>query len=428
MRPHCYPLDSNTADVSSLSLSDGVIRLTKPIYWTNPTKSDFIVCIKEVSRIDDSYKIAIDMDIARPAGGGQDSDRGWILVEGEKARFLNVLVEDGQTCLVSDQHLKKGSRVNVLIDMSWRMGMMQNHTAEHLFMSEVLRKRPELSLGRIWIDGEQGTVEIESGEFSLEDALQVEQKVNDAIEAALVVNTRFVSAADLSEEIRAREGVLDKEDIRVVEIGSYDQSACSGIHVTNTIQIQSFKIVEFKKIKNGVHITFLTGKSSWERTGQVFNVVLEKKETFPFEEEQLRDILEKCKRNKEERNQLQDTLEFLLTEGWMCEDVGDIRLESVYLSGLDAKRLRGIIQKLTADSPVVRLLFIPGAKANFVVWTNDIPLTANQIVGSIVEQLGGKGGGSDRVYTGGFTDITDSLRVYESLLTQLKERIGEVSS
>jgi alanyl-tRNA synthetase len=402
--------------------------MTHPIYWTDPTKSDFIVSIDEVTESDDGYKIAIDMDIARPAGGGQESDRGWILAEGEKARFHSVVVEDGRTFLVSDRFLKKGGKANVLIDMSWRMGMMQNHTAEHLFMSEVLRKRPDLSLGKIWIDGEQGTVEIESGEISLEEALEIEKRVNDAIEATLAVKTSFVSASEFPEEIRAREGVHEKEEIRIVEIGTYDKSACSGIHVTNTSQIVSFKIVDFKQIKNGVHVTFLTGRKSWERTSQLFNVVLSKKDDFPFEEEQLGDILEKCKRNQSERSKLQDTLEDILTKGWTSEVIGEVTLESVFLAGLDGKRLRGVIQKLTAEHVVVRLLFIPGSKANLVVWTNEFPVTASQLVGDIIVELGGRGGGSDRVYTGGFSNVDDPTHLFEQLLKKLKNRIEEFTS
>lgn len=73
---------------------------------------------------------------------------------------------------------------------------------------------------------------------------QMEKKVNEVIASHLPVTTEYIT----QEEARGRFD-LDRlpadasETVRVVKVGDYDECLCIGLHVANTSEIGTFKII-----------------------------------------------------------------------------------------------------------------------------------------------------------------------------------------
>lgn len=73
---------------------------------------------------------------------------------------------------------------------------------------------------------------------------QLEKKVNEVIASHLPVTTEYIT----QEEARGRFD-LDRlpadasETVRVVKVGDYDECLCIGLHVANTSEIGTFKII-----------------------------------------------------------------------------------------------------------------------------------------------------------------------------------------
>ena len=80
--------------------------------------------------------------------------------------------------------------------------------------------------------------------LSDEDIVKIEETVNSVIEQHLDVTTEFITqkeAADRFDLKRLPENASDT--VRIVKVGNYDECLCIGLHVNNTSEIGTFKII-----------------------------------------------------------------------------------------------------------------------------------------------------------------------------------------
>jgi alanyl-tRNA synthetase len=77
-----------------------------------------------------------------------------------------------------------------------------------------------------------------------EDITRIEDTVNSVIAQHLDVTTEFITqkeAADRFDLKRLPENASDT--VRIVKVGDYDECLCIGLHVNNTSEIGTFKII-----------------------------------------------------------------------------------------------------------------------------------------------------------------------------------------
>lgn len=77
-----------------------------------------------------------------------------------------------------------------------------------------------------------------------EDITRIEETVNSVIAQHLDVTTEFITqkeAADRFDLKRLPENASDT--VRIVKVGNYDECLCIGLHVNNTSEIGTFKII-----------------------------------------------------------------------------------------------------------------------------------------------------------------------------------------
>lgn len=80
--------------------------------------------------------------------------------------------------------------------------------------------------------------------LSDEDIIKIEEMVNSVIARHLDVTTEFITqkeAADRFDLKRLPENASDT--VRIVKVGDYDECLCIGLHVNNTSEIGTFKII-----------------------------------------------------------------------------------------------------------------------------------------------------------------------------------------
>ena len=80
--------------------------------------------------------------------------------------------------------------------------------------------------------------------LSDEDIVKIEETVNSVIAQHLDVTTEFITqkeAADRFDLKRLPENASDT--VRIVKVGNYDECLCIGLHVNNTSEIGTFKII-----------------------------------------------------------------------------------------------------------------------------------------------------------------------------------------
>ena len=400
---------------------------SQPYYWTDSHTDEFNVEVISILEANGDYYTQIKENVVKPTGGGQAGDRGHIVIEGKQFAFADTILHSDHPVLVMKHApINFRGKATMKLDMNWRRAMMTNHTSEHIFVGLMKKKYPEIELGRIWIDGIHGTIVLEKKVIPLEEILDVESKVNKMIQDEIEVVTRVVSASEVDDSVRAREGVTSQNEIiRVVNVGEYDSSACSGIHVSNTREIRLFKVVDVKETAGNTYIEFVSGSNAVEKVSEIYNMALARKYSYPYEMEQIGAILDKSKTLQESYERTTEKILQLMKEGSTKEELNGVTFWCEYLPGLEVATLRHLMKELDMTEPSLTLFLTSGKKTNIVVWTKGMPKDTAYYIADIVQDLGGKGGGSAESYTGGFSDPSNPEDLFLKIVEKVKSRIQE---
>jgi alanyl-tRNA synthetase len=395
-----------------------------PPYWTDPAKSEFDVSIKSVKKLDDCYHIRIKENVIRPAGGGQAGEKGRLIVGNQNVSIIDTIRDKEGIVLITDGSLTEGATGQLEIDLDWRSSMMKNHTSEHLFVAIMKKKNEEINVGELWIDGRHGSVELLGAELDLDTIFETESEVMKIIEEDLQVKSSFVDSKSIDPSVRSREGLTEKlEQLRIVSVGDLDASACSGIHVSRTGDIGFFKVLDIKTGGEKTHVEFVVGMKAARLVSSLYNEVLRRKNSYPYEMEQLGAVLDRAKLAVDDKQKLIEKTTQLLSSGSTVEQIAEVSFRHEYLPGYDASSLRILSNQITVTEPSIILLFAPGRKSQVVLRSIEMPHDASKYVSKPVLQLGGKGGGKDEVFTGGFVDVEDPMKLYEDLVTKVRKLI-----
>ena len=85
-----------------------------------------------------------------------------------------------------------------------------------------------------------------------EDIQRIENTVNNVLQQNLAVSTEFITQKEAAERFdlnRLPENASDT--VRVVKVGDYDECLCIGLHVSNTSEVGTFKIISYDQ-KDGI--------------------------------------------------------------------------------------------------------------------------------------------------------------------------------
>ncbi len=396
-----------------------------PPYWTDPGISEFEVSIKSVKKIDDRYHIQINENVIRPAGGGQAGERGCLKVGDQTVIIEDTIGDLDDPVLVADSSLPEGTRGHLEIDMIWRLSMMKNHTAEHLFARIIKTWNEDITIGELWIDGKHGSVELLGAKLDLDTIFEAENNVRIMIEKDIAVKSHFVDSDSIDSSVRSREGLTEKHTrLRVVSVGELDSTACSGIHVTQTGDIGFFKVLDVKSSKSATRVEFVTGMNAAIIVSTIYNMALRRKYSYPFEMEQLGAVLDLAKLAVDDKQQLIEKTTHLISSGSTLEQVAEVTFKHEYLPGYDTAALKKLANQMQVTGPSTILLFAPGRKSQVILRVNEMPKEASEYILKPMNDLGGRGGGRGDVYTGGFVDVENSMKLYEDLVSEVRKSIS----
>ncbi|MBS3795218.1 MAG: alanyl-tRNA editing protein [Candidatus Thorarchaeota archaeon] len=399
--------------------------MEKPLpYWINPYRTEFKVTILDVQKGNEGrVEISIDKPVVRPAGGGQAGDRGVLITKSNRIQFVDTRLDGESTIVLANQSPAKNQKATLVVDWDWRYSMMKNHTAEHLFVSQLLPRLSGISISELWIDGEKANLTLQGAKIEEQDLLGAEKRVQKLIEREIKVITELVSSKEVDETVRARKGALGKHKmLRIVSIGNQDESACSGMHVRNTKEIRVFKIVDYSLSNDTAEVKFLTNLSAVEVLAETYNLALQRKHSIPFEMEQLGHILDKYSILQSDHEKMLEKIKSGVEKLVQSHVVGNVTIYHDSLPGFDTKALQEAALNLTPNEPALVLLFSPGDTSYVVVRSVGLE-EARFYVGEVVDSLGGKGGGRGDIYTGGFRLVKDPEQLYQKLLTKVEETI-----
>lgn len=121
----------------------------------------------------------------------------------------------------------------------------QMHSAEHILNQTMVRM---FNCGRSFsnhIEKKKSKCDYHfERDLTQSEVSELETSVNEVIQQNLEVTEEFYSKADAENSFNLSKLPEDSGDtVRVIKIGDYDSCPCSGLHVSSTKEIGTFKII-----------------------------------------------------------------------------------------------------------------------------------------------------------------------------------------
>lgn len=268
---------------------DKTIKLYQQDVYMREWNSFVLAAITEAEEIkalggievENSFCLIFDKTAFFPEGGGQPSDKGFILKESpviyvfEKEGIVYHQIKFGPKDFPStniDQISKLvGTSVTCRLDWSYRFSNMQRHCGEHILSAVFYDLYGGVNRG-FHMGEDYMTIDInleekpEFTQFTDEMMLQAEWEANHMIWDNLPVSVRFFDKREDAENIPMRKALAIDEDIILVCVGDESNPAgcvaCCGTHPHTTGEVGLIKLYRWENYKGMTRITFDAGSNA----------------------------------------------------------------------------------------------------------------------------------------------------------------------
>jgi len=380
--------------------------------------------------------------------GGQISDFGTVFNNVFKANVLHskkMKLASGKVLHIStieilEGNLSQGDKVTQKLDIELRKQICSHHSATHL-LHETLRQKLGLHVAQkgSLVSNEKLRFDFShSKPITSEEIKDIEDEVNYRIFCNDNVVTKVMSPNDAIElGAIALFGEKYGDEVRVVSIGkatnlkrdAWSVELCGGTHVKNTSEISSFKIISETGVSSGVRrIEAVTNKAAINYYNEELNKVkyitkfirsnaaqvTKKVEQLVIENEKLTKELKSLKKNSNE----------FKNNNFKKELISNVVFLHQIYPELPVKELKPSAENLIKNNgaDIVCLISKVNSKASIVISVNKSlakKISAVDLVNTVSEILGGKGGGGrpDMAQSGGSkpeksTEAINTLKNY----------------
>jgi alanyl-tRNA synthetase len=363
-------------------------------------------------RAGEQGEVVLDRTPFYAEAGGQVGDAGEL--SGPGVRFI---VEDTQKRGAAHAHIgrlaegaiKPGDVLQARVDAPRRRAVALNHTATHL-LHAALRER----LGKhVQQKGSLVAPDRLRFDFShfqplaAEELTDIERLVNAEIRRNAPAETRVMDYEQaVASGAMALFGEKYDQNVRVLRVGEFSMELCGGTHVERAGDIGLFKITGESGISAGIRrIEAVTGEAAVEHVEhdeallrQTADLVRGGRDEVPAK---VREALERIRQMEREIRTLKERLASGSGTDLAADavDVEGVKVVAAKVEGADAASLRTAVDQLKSrlKSAVIVLASVESpAKVVLVAGVTDAQtaqLRANELIGVVAAQLGGKGGG-----------------------------------
>ena len=366
------------------------------------------------------YRAVLSDTIFYPEGGGQPSDRGY-LVTGDGTRVVVKDVKRNREDLVElflESPVSPGDPVHQVVDWDFRFSLMQNHSGEHIVSGLINREYGFENVGFHMSD--VITIDI-SGELRRKQLLDIEKKANRAVWKNIPVNIIYPKQHELgSLNYRSKKELSGK--VRLVNIEDTDSCACCGLHVRNTGEIGLIKILSSIRYKGGVRLEMVCGEKALLDYERKLDSITEIKNALSVKPEEVTEAVKHVLEESAEKSGRIALLNSRYFDMRTAELQGVDDIIFTVEKDLDAQEIRKLCDRLNrsgkAGTSVVLapadLKEASGEACLYVIGStkHDLKTAAK----TLNEVLKGRGGGSKEMIQGTFYADTESIKraVYEA--------------
>ena len=345
--------------------------------------------------------------------GGQEGDKGVITsADGKFAVEDTIHLKGGKighVGYVVSGMFKLDDEVTLSVDKENRSATCKNHTATHL-LQKALRDVLGTHVEQQGSLNNAGHLRFDFSHFSAmtaEELAQVEKAVNEKIAENIPVVTKLMTLDEAKKSgAMALFGEKYGDTVRVVCVDDYSKEFCGGTHVSNTGEIQAFKILSESGVAAGVRrIEALTGQGVFDYYNDLEKKLEEAAKTVKATPANLQEKLEhlmadlkslqaenESLKSKAAKEALGDVMD-------QVQDVNGVKLLAVSVADVDMNGLRDLGDQLKEKlgEGVVVLASAKDGKVNLIAMATDAAMKqgahAGNLIKGIAALVGGGGGG-----------------------------------
>jgi alanyl-tRNA synthetase len=432
------------ADYSGAGAFEGSSEFTG--YDAMEDRGDVVALYREgrtATRVEagEAAMIILDRTPFYAESGGQVGDRGLLLAPG-----VEFEVEDtvkfgsghGHYGTLRRGAVALGDTLVARVDGAAREATMRNHSATHLLHAalrellgeHVTQKGSLVAPDRLRFDFSHYEP------LSPEQLLELERRVNAQIRANVAADIQTM-AYDQAVEAGAIALFGEKygSEVRVLRFGDFSTELCGGTHVGRTGDIGFFKIVSEGGVAAGIRrIEAFTGEGAaayaQEQTGRLQRAAQLLRASPENLEVRLTQVLERNRQLEKELERLQQKLASQTGSDLAAQavDVGGVKVLAAKLESGQVNALRETVDQLknALGSAAIVLAAIEGDKVKLVAGVSKDctdRIRAGDLVNSVAQQVGGKGGGRPDFAQAGGTDPSALEQALQSVPEWVRSRL-----
>jgi len=351
--------------------------------------------------------VVLDKTAFYPEGGGQVSDTGTL--NGVPVIFVSKAAGVVLHEMKDASKFRKGMEVTGEVDVERRKTITRHHTAVHLLNAacrEILGEH--IWQAGAYKDAHKAHLDVTHYKrISNEQLDEIEKKVNEYVMQDIPVSVEVMPRNKAEEKYGFRlyqGGVVPGKELRIVKIGKIDVEACGGTHhmIESTGEIGFIKIVKRESVQDGIErLVIKAGNVAVDYTQERDRLIRDASDALRVSDAELVKSVERFFNEwKEQRKKIEK-----MSETVMRAEAGDIAKE--------AKAGKPVVKILDVDLQLMRKLAVEIGKMDnaavcLINKQGDIicicgeksSYKAKDIMAKALKQLGGNGGGSDKIASG----------------------------
>lgn len=194
--------------------------------------------------------VVLDRSAFYPGGGGQPPDTGHLMTDSAEHAVKKLSRSGGQIVheIEGGDFPREGSAVHGVLDWERRYNLMRTHTALHILCGVVWRDYGALVTGGN-MEPLAARMDFELESMSVDFAREVERAINEEVAAERPVHAAVhprEEALTIPDLIRTKVNLIPESvtEIRTIDIEGLDLQADGGIHVSNTREVGSIRVVK----------------------------------------------------------------------------------------------------------------------------------------------------------------------------------------
>ena len=226
--------------------------MTEKLFWSDPYQKEFTAAVVEQFAAPDGPAVILDRTCFYATSGGQPNDLGTL----NSVAVRDVRTERGKIVHVLEKPLET-EKVRGEIHWKRRFDHMQQHSGQHI-LSAAFYRLFQAETSSFHMGEEFCSIELSRTDLKENQVRDSEQLANEIITGTLPVNSFFVEP-DRAHMYPLRKQSDLAESLRIIQIGDFDLSPCSGTHVENTGTVGSVFVYGFEKLSQTCKVTFVCG-------------------------------------------------------------------------------------------------------------------------------------------------------------------------